>query len=174
MNYPQFPWLAQRTNNLSVLNVGIATTTGLLRNANERPRKRVDTGLGGNRNVRAGGHLHLDFCLYFHYTEQPVLTDISWFGTLAGQCSSLTKGRGSGNNRWGTSSRTRHKPGQSLQRAGEELGRGQEAPAQRLKVARPAPRTTQTPTPQAGPRGRCASSHWLELSGPRLLFEAGV
>lgn len=75
----------------------------------------------------------------------------------------MTKGRGSGNNRWRTSSRTHHKPGQSLKRAGEELGRGQEAPAQRLEDARPAPRTTQTPTPLAGLRGGAPGSHWLEL-----------
>lgn len=29
---------------------------------------------GGNTKQRAGGQLHLDCCLYFPYTEHPVLT----------------------------------------------------------------------------------------------------
>lgn len=133
---------------------------------------------GGNTKERAGGHLHLDFCLYFHYIEQPVLTAISGPGGHARQCSSSPQSHGSGRKQLGhpgpdsqdlltQTSQT----GTILKSRGgarEGPGRPSQAPG-RMPAVPPGPspllpRGPEAPTPRPWPDSqRCATCQVLGL-----------
>lgn len=141
-----------------------------------------ETGAGtlprGNTKERAGGQLHLEFCLYFHYIEQPVLTAISGPGGHARQCTSSPQSHGSGRKQLGhpgpdsqdlltQTSQTRMIL-KSRGGARERPGRPSQAPG-RMPAVPPGPspllpRGTEAPTPRPWPDSqRCATCQLLGL-----------
>lgn len=94
----------------------------------------------------AGGQLHLDSPLCFHYTEQPILTAISGPRCRAGQHSYKTESWLYDDNSWviqaltpRTSSHRHHKLRYSLKRVGSEPGKRWDAQAKPLGGCWPCP-----------------------------------
>ena len=152
---------------------------------------------GGNTKERAGGQLHLDFRLYFHYTEQPVLTAISGPGGHAGQCSSWTQSHDSGMIGAGSPRASLPRPPhtaitdqdkvlKSRGGAREGPGRPSQAPgrmpsAPALPPPPPPPRHPPSPSREnTGPHvpawtaGGAPPASCSSCSGPSLLLEARV
>lgn len=120
----------------------------------------------------------MEFCLYFHYIEQPVLTAISGPGGHARQCTSSPQSHGSGRKQLGhpgpdsqdlltqtSQTRTILK---SRGGARERPGRPSQAPG-RMPAVPPGPspllpRGTEAPTPRPWPDSqRCATCQLLGL-----------